>query len=205
MFINWVGFFFILMKKTGSLDVLDVIKSRRSVRHFLARKVDDSIILDALEAALWAPSAGNVQDKMFIIIRDVKAKVELISACYEQVWVAKAPVIIVLVSDVTKMNLKFQERGEFYSVLGAGAALESMLLFLSSKGLQATHVGLFDEVKLKRLLKVPDDKRIFSVVALGYPAELPPVPVRAELKNVTFLEFYDNKWVKDKPRTTYLQ
>lgn len=187
------------------MDVMDVIKSRRSVRRFLGRKVDDGIILQAIEAGLWAPSAGNVQDKQFVVIRDDKTKLELVSACYEQVWVAKAPVIIVLVSDITKMNLKFQERGEFYSVIGAGAAIESMLLFLSSKGLEGTHVGLFDEIKVKRLLKVPDDKRVFSIVALGYPAEHPPVPVRAELKNITFLESYGSTWIKDKPRSTYLE
>ena len=186
-------------------DVLDVIKSRRSVRKFLNRKVDDGIVLEALEAALWAPSAGNVQDKQFIVIRDPKTKLELINACYDQVWVAKAPVIIVLVSDITKMNIKFQERGEFYSVLGAGAAIECLLLFIASKSLQGTHVGLFDEIKVKRLLKIPDDKRIFSIVALGYPAEKPPVPIRAELKNITFLESYGTTWNKDRPRSTYLE
>jgi len=187
------------------MEFKEVLKNRRSVRRFTSRKVSDRVILGCLKAALWAPSAGNVQDKEFVVVREPKKKEELVSAVFDQVWVAKAPVILVIISDVNKMRLKFRERAEFYATIGAGAAMQNVLLYLTHKGLQGTHVGLYDESKIKRLLKIPDDKRVYSIIALGYPAEKPPTPVRAELKLITSLEEYGTKWVKGKPRTTYME
>lgn len=181
-----------------------MIRERRSIRRFSKKAISEDIILGALDSALWAPSAGNVQDKEFIVIRNDKTKESLVEAVFEQTWVAHAPVIIVLLSNLSKLRLKFSERSEFYSLVGGGAALENMLLYLTSEGLSGTHVGLFDEVIVKRVLSIPDDRRVVSVIALGYPAEKPPVPQRIDLGNVTFFDNYGNKWVKNVPRETYL-
>jgi len=186
------------------MEFKKVLKGRRSVRRFSPKKVSNRTVLGAIKAALWAPSAGNVQDKEFVIVRDDKKKEELVSAVFDQVWVGRAPAIMVIISDVNKLRLKFRERAEFYATISAGAAMQNMLLYLTEKGLQGTHVGLYDESKVKRLLNIPDSKRVFSIVALGYPAEKPPVPVRAEPKLITSLESYGSKWVKGKPRHTYL-
>ncbi len=187
------------------MNALDLIKRRRSIRRFTKRKVDDGILIEAIEAALWAPSAGDVQDKSFVIVRNEETKLKIVEAVFDQVWVAKAPVILVLVSDLDKLRLKFRERAEFYATISAGAAVQNILLYLTAKGLQGTHVGLFDELMVKRILDIPDDKKVFSVIALGYPAEKPPVPKRALLKEVIFLESYGNKWVKNKPHHTYME
>lgn len=187
------------------MEFKQVLTKRRSIRRFTHRKVNEKTILKALEAALWAPSAGNVQDKEFIIVRDPELKQQFVGAVFDQVWVAHAPVIIVMVSDINKLRLKFRERAEFYATISAGAAMENMLLYLTSKGLQGTHVGLYDEVTVKRLLGIPEDKRVFSIIALGYPAETPPVPFRLDLKTVTHFENYGSKWVKKRPRETYMQ
>ncbi len=187
------------------MNILDLIKQRRSTRRFTKRRVDDGILIEAIEAALWAPSAGDVQDKSFIIVRNQETKNKMVEAVFEQVWVARAPVILVLVSDLNKLRLKFRERAEFYATISAGAAVQNILLYLAAKGLQGTHVGLFDELMVKRILEIPDDKRVFSVIALGYPAEKPPVPKRALLKEIIFLESYGNTWVKGKPRRTYME
>ncbi|MBD3312514.1 nitroreductase family protein [archaeon] len=187
------------------MKLSDAIKKRRSIRRFTHRKVPEKKILKTLEAGLWAPSAGNVQDKEFIIVRGGDLKKEMVSAVFDQVWVAHAPVIVVMVSDINKLRLKFKDRAEFYATISAGAAMQNMLLYLTSKGLQGTHVGLYDESKVKRLLKIPDDKRVFSIIAMGYPGEEPPVPYRMDLKNVTHFEKYGAKWVKKKPRETHLE
>jgi nitroreductase len=187
------------------MEVQEAIKKRRSMRRFTNKKVSDKIVLGAIEAGIWAPAAGNVQDKEFIIIRDKGKKQELVSAVFNQVWVAHAPVVIVLVSDINKLRLKFKQRAEFYATISAGAAMQNILLYLVSQGLQGTHVGLYDELKVKRLLGIPEGKRVFSVIAFGYPAEKPAVPYRADLKQITFLESYGEKWVKGKPRETFIE
>ncbi len=181
-----------------------MLKKRRSVRYFSARKVDEGIIIGAIEAAVWAPSAGNVQDKKFIVIRDKDKKQSLVPAVYDQVWIARAPVILVILSDVELLRLKFENRAEFYATIGVGAAMENVLLYLASKGLQGVNVGLFDELMVKRILKIPEKLRVFSIIAFGYPAEIPPTPKRIDIKNVTYLEEYGKTWVKGVIKETHL-
>ncbi len=186
------------------MEVNEAIRKRRSIRRFTKRKVSEGVIIEAIEAGLWAPSAGNVQDKHFIIVRKQELKEALINAVFEQVWIAKAPVILILVSDIDRLRLKFRSRAEFYATISAGAAMENILLSLTGNGLQGANVGLFDEVEVKRILNIPDEKRVFSIIALGYPAEKPPIPRRALMEQVVFFDVYGEKWIKNKPKHTYL-
>ncbi len=185
------------------MDVLEAIKKRRSVRAFKDQKIDDDILFNVLESALWAPSAGNVQDKEFVIVKDKEKIRKFADACYEQVWVAKAPVIIVLLSKINLLRMKFGDRAELYASLSAGMAIQNMLLSLTAYGLQGTHVGLYDEEEVKRILKIPEDKKVYSVIALGYPREETIVPKRIDLKSITFFDKYGEKWVKQVPKKTY--
>ncbi len=180
------------------MDVNDAIKNRRSVRLFTEQHVPDNVIYETLNSALWAPSAGNVQDKEFIVIRDKEVIKKFADACYEQTWVAKAPVLLILLSKLNMVRMKFGERAELYASIGAGMAIENMLLTITGLGLQGTHVGLFDEEEVKRLLKIPDDKKVYSVIALGYSREATVVPKRVELGNITYFDKYGERYLKGK-------
>ncbi len=50
------------------MDILDLIKSRRSVRTFEKRMPEKELIMECLEAATWAPSATNQQPWEFIVL-----------------------------------------------------------------------------------------------------------------------------------------
>ena len=50
------------------MDVLEVIKSRRSIRVFEKKVPPKEIIKECLEAATWAPSATNQQPWEFIVL-----------------------------------------------------------------------------------------------------------------------------------------
>ena len=54
------------------MDTLQVIKMRRSIRSFEKKDVENDIIKEILEAAMYAPSAGNSQPWHFIVIKDKK-------------------------------------------------------------------------------------------------------------------------------------
>ena len=59
------------------MEVLEAIKTRRSIRKYKATPVDDRTIELVLEAAHWAPSWANTQCWRFIVVRDSQIKVEL--------------------------------------------------------------------------------------------------------------------------------
>ena len=54
------------------MNVMEILKARRSVRKFLDEEIPESIVRELAEAASWAPSAGNRQDWLFTFIRDRK-------------------------------------------------------------------------------------------------------------------------------------
>ena len=84
------------------MEFSKLVKSRRSVRSYNGREVPDELILKLLEAAHWAPSAGNCQPWHFYVIRNK----ELISRIHKEVytanWILDAPVLIVVCADVTR-------------------------------------------------------------------------------------------------------
>ena len=79
----------------------------------------------------------------------------------------------------------------------------SLLLSITANGLQGTHVGLYDENEVKRLLRIPEDRKVYSIIALGYSREETVVPKRINLKAITFFDKHGRKWVKKVPRKTY--
>ena len=73
------------------MDVFDCIFNRRSTRNFTKAAVDDKLIGVMLCAATNAPSAGNTQEWMFIVVKDGDVKERLADAALKQDFVAKAP------------------------------------------------------------------------------------------------------------------
>ncbi|RLF24853.1 MAG: nitroreductase family protein, partial [Thermoprotei archaeon] len=49
------------------MDVFEAIRTRRSIRSFRPDPVREEDLVKILEAATWAPSAGNLQPWEFIV------------------------------------------------------------------------------------------------------------------------------------------
>ncbi len=89
---------------------LDLLKNRRSVRKFVADKpVTDKQIKTLLEAASWAPSAGNRQSWFFYLIKEKKIKSKLALASFGQIFIARAPLVIVACSDLKRAAIYGQK------------------------------------------------------------------------------------------------
>ena len=64
------------------MEFQDVIRKRRSVRHFIDRDVSDEIVLKLLDAARCAPTGGNLQPWEFILVRDKANRKRLVDATF---------------------------------------------------------------------------------------------------------------------------
>ncbi|MQY79059.1 MAG: nitroreductase family protein, partial [Bacteroidetes bacterium] len=51
-------------------SILNVMKKRRSIRKYKKENVSKDLLLQLIEAAIWAPSGSNVQPWYFIIVDD---------------------------------------------------------------------------------------------------------------------------------------
>jgi nitroreductase len=170
------------------MDLLDIIKSRRSIRSFTSAPVEKQKLDTLLEAAKWAPSAGNTQARDFILISDKETKEKLAEAALGQNFVSEAPAVIVVCANRAKSAKRYGSRGEhLYSVQDATAAVQNMLLMAHSMGLAACWVGAFDEQKVKDILGIPTEVSPVAIIPIGHPKESHPAPMRR-------LDLHEGKW-----------
>lgn len=160
------------------MTILDIIKRRRSVREYLDKPVEREKIMQCLEAARLAPSACNAQPWKFIVIDDAELKGRLCENIFKGVYninmfVKKAPVIIAVVSEREKFLAKMggKIRNTPYHLIDIGIACEHLILQAAELGLGTCWVGWFNEKVLKKILKIPKNKKVDILIALGYPKE----------------------------------
>lgn len=153
------------------MDVARCIEGRTSVRVFKPDPVDDSIITEGLRMANLAPSAGNLQARDFIIVKDASVKKALMHAAFGQEYVRTAPVVVVFCANLERIGHYGQRGRELYCLQDAAAAVQNFCLFLHSKGLGSVWVGAFDEAKAAAELHTPEHVRPVAIVPVGHPAE----------------------------------
>ncbi|MEM2906317.1 MAG: nitroreductase family protein [Candidatus Bathyarchaeia archaeon] len=154
------------------MDLFDAVKGRRSIRMFKPEPVPREKLMMALDAARWAPSAGNCQPWVFIIVEDASAKRELAEAALGQVFIAEAPVVVVVCADMERSAARYGERGRrFYCLLDAAAATQNLLLAAHALGLGACWVGAFHDQRVADRLMLPPSIRAIAIVPIGVPAE----------------------------------
>ncbi len=167
------------------MEVIQAIKSRRSVRAFRSDPVPEDLLQEILDAGRWAPSAGNLQPWEFYVVKSAEHKEGLARAALGQGFVAEAPVVIVVCAAPVRSGRRYRERGEkLYCLQDTAAATQNMLLAATSLGLGSCWVGAFDEEGVRRVLGLGPELRPVALIPLGYPAEQPAAPRRRPLEEI---------------------
>ena len=152
------------------MEVFETIKTRRSVRAFLSDDIPDKVIASLLEAAIWAPTAGNAQPWYVYVLRDEYLKKKLAEAALSQTFIAQAPVVIIACADLERAQASYGKRGvDLYCLQDTAAAIQNMLLVAHALGLGTCWVGAFDERAASDLLDLPRHHRPIAVVSVGRP------------------------------------
>jgi len=169
------------------MDFWEVVGKRRSIRRFERdRDVPKEAVERLLEAAISAPSAGNMQPWHFFVVRKGETKLGLARAAWGQHFVTEAPVVIVVCADPGRSGRRYGQRGtDLYCLQDTAAATQNILLAAVASGLGACWVGAFDEGAAARALDLPSHLRPVAIVPIGYPAESPYRPARRALREVT--------------------
>jgi nitroreductase len=162
------------------MEVFEVIRTRRSIRKYEAKLVEEEKLRKVLEAARLAPSAGNKQPWRFIIVTDPKIK-EKLKPPYRRDVVVSAPVVIVGCAIPSE---SFPET-DFWKI-DVTIALQNLVLAAWEEGLGTCWLGVFhEEEEIKSVLGLPKEARVVAMVALGYPAEKKdPVTDRKPLEEI---------------------
>ena len=166
------------------------IRERRSLRAYLSEDVPQSLIDEAVELASWAPSAGNLQSRDFIVVRSSEMRAALADAALGQDFIAEAPVVIVVVANLERIRPYGSRGRELYAVQDAAAATQNLLLALHSRGLGSVWVGAFNEKAASKALGLPHFARPVAIIPVGYPAETPGPPRHLRREEYVHME----KW-----------
>lgn len=180
--------------KRVELDVFEAIEGRRSIRVFRPDPIPDNMLKKMLEAAQWAPSAGNLQAREFIIVKDPEIKRALCDAALGQTFIIQAPVNIVVCANKRKSAMRYGRRGEeLYCILDAAAAVQNLMLAACALGLGTCWIGAFYDDEVSKILDLPNWLRPVAIIPTGYPAESPLPPPREPLSEVAHRERYGSK------------
>jgi nitroreductase len=167
------------------MEFSEVIARRRSVRHFNTKlNVTDEQINRLLEAAVAAPSAGNIQPWRFFVVRTPAARERLADALSQR-WAAAAPVVIVVAVDPRPSAARYRERGEkLYAIQDTAAAVENILLAAVDLGLASCWIGAFDDRAVAEAVGAQPPVTPIAVLPIGHSAEAAARPARRPLDEV---------------------
>ena len=163
------------------MDVMEAIRSRRSVRAYRDAGVEEAKLQAVLEAARLAPSAKNRQEWRFVVVRDPETRQKLSAAANGQQFVAQAPVVIAACSTNGEYTMSC---GNSAAQIDVAIAVDHMTLKAVEEGLGTCWIGAFQQDEAREILGLPKDANIVALLTLGYPAEEPPSKSRKILAQI---------------------
>jgi nitroreductase len=167
--------------------MIDLIKTRCSVRSFLTKPVSDEDAIKILDAARLAPSGGNRQRWRFIYVNDPEV-VRMIKNCSPGFYGDAPAAIIAGLEDETSSI------SNTISILDIGFAAENILLMAHSLGLGGCAIASFNPIAVKKVVNAPEGFRPVLVFSIGYPDKVPNMPTKRKLSEIVFLNEYGMAW-----------
>ncbi len=164
------------------MNALQALKTRRSIRSYRPDPVPAVVVDDIVDCGRLAATARNLQPWEFVVVTDPAIRHQLADLIETGRFIAQAPVCIVVFCRETK-----------YWLEDGCAAIQNLLVAAHAHGLGSCWVA--GEKKpyagqVAALLGVPEGQKLIGLVALGYAAELPPMPPKRPLTEVLHRE----KW-----------
>ena len=161
------------------MDIMRIIKTRRSVRKFKKGKISEDLIKNILESARFAPSGLNNQPWKFLVLEDNRKNDLAQFTHYSSI-----------IKGADKLILVFLNKDSSYNrdkdLMAIGASIENMLLYIHAHNLGACWLGEIINKKeaIHRFLNTPSYLELMAVVAVGVPSYIPKRTKRKPLSKI---------------------
>lgn len=156
---------------SASVNPLEFIFARRSIRVYAPGDVAEADLQRMLEAAMAAPSAVAKDPWRFVIIRDRARRQRLATELSNGQMLVEAALGIVVCGDLNQAH----DRQLSYLLQDCSAAIENLLLAAHALGYGACWLGVHPRENrvrhVSRLLGLPSSVLPMSVIAIGRPGE----------------------------------
>lgn len=151
------------------MDALDAIHTRRSIRKYQDRPIEETLLHQCLAAAMSAPSAGNAQPWQFVVLTERRI-LDRIPELHPHASMARqAHAGVLICGDLAR------EKYAGYWPIDCAAATQNLLLAAHALGLGAVWCGVHPREEriaaMRSLLALPEGIAPFALVLMGWPAE----------------------------------
>ncbi len=177
---------------SGGKPLIEALHQRQTIREIKTDPLPDAVLGNLLWAAFGinrpqndhrtAPSAMNSQEiEIYVARRDglylydpkphqlkPVADVDLRGKTSGQAFGTNAPVTLILVADLSRLEKARRDTRLIYANFDAGCISENIYLFCASEGL-ATVVHDLDRSPLQRAMKLGPNQHIIIAQAVGWP------------------------------------
>ena len=187
-------------------EVLRQLHERKSVRVYEDRPVEPEVKRAILEAAIQAPTAGNMALYTILDITDPEKKALLAKSCDDQPFIAKAPMVLIFCADYRRWYDVFREYVDdvrkpdmgdlFLAEADALIAAQNAVMAAHSLGLGSCYIGDITEnyEYHKKLLNLPKYVVPAAMLCFGYPTgqqQNRPKPPRHPVEALVHENGYD--------------
>ncbi|SHO43981.1 nitroreductase family protein [Desulfopila aestuarii] len=149
------------------MELVEAIKTRRSIRQFQDKQVPEEHVAAIIEAAMLAPSAGNQQPWHFIILSEREKLDQIPSFHPYSKMVLQSPVALLICGDPTGTPWP-----DFWPQ-DCSAATQNALLAARDLGLATVWAGIYPVEErmagFRQLLGIPAHVYPFALIPIGWP------------------------------------
>ncbi len=170
--------------KEGEM-LVDCLSKRYSCRAYQDLPVEEQKVNNLIEAVRLAPSARNNQSWKLVLIQS-KQKLEGLKSVCKQEFPSQAPLVIAVCC--TNLDKTMSCGHPAYLADGFGATM-SLLVQATAEGLGSCWLGAFRQQEAAKLINLPSDYKVVSLVTIGYPSDN---FVKKDRKNPEEITIYDS-------------
>jgi albonoursin synthase len=178
-------------------EVLDIIRSRRSIRVHTAEPVPPEVIGTLLDAARWAPTGGNRQQGCFVVVQE-PLRIRRLAAVSPGL-LGQPAALVVICADGRSGSGRSAALDEACSLIEAGMAAQNIMLAATALGLGSCPVRSFNPAAVRQLLKLPGGVEPELIITLGYAARPVPAPARRPAAEIVHWEEYSGQRAGEAP------
>ncbi|MBD9284256.1 MAG: nitroreductase family protein [Clostridiales bacterium] len=164
--------YIIIERSLISMETMQNILTRRSVRKFADKPIEPDKLHTILEAAMSGPCAVNAREWAFIVVTDREKLAQMAEANGRVARMLNQAAAAILVCG--DLDRAFPPAPDFW-VIDAAIAAQNMTLAANDLGIGSVWLGTWpDEKRVKRqaaIFQLPETIVPHSILALGYPAE----------------------------------
>ncbi len=192
------------------------LQERRTIRQYLDRDIDDTLLNQLLETAFRAPTTGGMQVYSVVVTRDADQKARLAPAHFNQPTVIGAPVVLTFCADFNRfvqwceLNNARPGYDNFQSFVTAAIdallAAQQFCTAAELSGLGCCYLGTttYNAPQIAETLNLPRLVVPITTLTVGYPAHTPAQVERLPLDALVHREVYHN-YTPDDIRRLYAE